>query len=154
MNEPITWRLVEWIADRMKLIDGGDGWHTSIAANAVHTERAQLRDRSSSPQLLITTGDISIEADQSGRRTTSITVDLIVQYMVPMREGLQSEKLAHRALADIRRALQGAVTSEAPLKIRHITPTNCSVLPDSEGAHSIFAQVIAQAGVSESLPPA
>lgn len=154
MSEPITWQLVEWIAARMKLIDGGEGWHTSIDANAICTERAQLRDRASHPQLLVSTGEINIDAEQSGQRTTALSIELIVQYMVPMRAGLESEKLAHRALADMRRALQGAVTREAPLKLRHITVNSCSVLPDAEGAHSIFAQVIAQAGVSESLPPA
>lgn len=76
MSEPITWQLVEWIAARMKLIDGGEGWHTAIAADAVCTERAQLRDRASHPQLLVSTGDISIESEQSGPRTTAMNIEL------------------------------------------------------------------------------
>lgn len=153
MSDPITWQLVDHIAKRMALIDGSEGWHTEIDPADIHTSRAQIRDNAHLPQMLIQADEVDIRPNQVGNRTQILSVQLRIEYAVPIRADLESERLAHRALADIRRALLDA-KSDAPFRIHDIKVSSCSVLPDASGAHSIIAFVTAQAGVSEPISPA
>lgn len=153
--EPITWRLVEYVAERLAKIDGSDGWHTSIQPSDIHVYARQLRDDGTAQMLVQVTSFRAISA-QSGSRTKAFEVDLVIRYIVPYQTHADAERIAHRALADIRRALSAStsVNSGAPLNVRSIVINDCSVEADTEGSRSLIAQVIAQAGVSESYPPA
>lgn len=151
MSEPITWQVVQYIKSRLLQIDGTDGWHTSLGIGAVLDDESQYDARTGEPAAIITIGAITAGEEAQGQRLRTYSVPITIDYAVPIPGNTNPALLAHRAMADIRRALMGSLRG-APVNFTRLDIENSTVArPD--GSNNIIAQVNVQAGVSETLSP-
>lgn len=151
MSEPITWQVIQYIKSRLLAIDGTDGWYTSLGSGTVLDDESQYDARSGEPAAVIRIGTVARGEEQQGNRLRTYSFPIVIDYAVPIPGATNPALLAHRAMADIRRALMGSLRG-APVKLTRIDIVDSTVdLP--EGSNNVIAQVNVQAGVSETLPP-
>lgn len=154
MAEPLTWRIVQAVKSMLLAIDGTSGWHSDLGAHAIHDDRAVKPD-TSAPFTLVIADEITTDESATGRsrRTLSGDIALVVEFAMPA-DGANPELVAHRARADIVRALSADLRGEeAGLRALVIESTRITdaVLG---GTDLVIAQVLVRASLTESQSPA
>lgn len=105
MSEPLSWQLVEAIAQRLRGIAADDGYYTDLGAD-VRAEGYALEELQGDISLRAYVYATSLTRDTgaSGQRTKKDAVALSIDVMVPTGVAT-AQRAAHRALADVRRVL-------------------------------------------------
>lgn len=153
LEEPITWRAIQSIKAMLQGIAAGDVYYTDIGAGIILDDRSQLV-LSGEVATVITAGDFDENEDASGPRTSISSMDLTIEVAVPFGVD-NAELVAHRAAADIRRALRTSLRN-APARFRklQVTGTSFGAGTDDQGEPFTLAQVSARADLAEQATPA
>ena len=149
MAEPLTWQIVTTVRDLLQGIDGGAGWHTDIGTHAIHLDRTQTPDTDAAFTVIVC-DEITTDESATGRASLSVSSDiaLIVECAIPATAE-NPELVAHRARADIVRALSGSLRQRvAGLRDVAIESTRITdaVL---DGTGLVIAQVLVRASATE-----
>ena len=155
MAEPITWEALQFIKARVAAIRTADGYFTDLGAGEILTDRSRLKLEGQSAVMLIVAGDIEANATGSNERIKNSDMDVTLEYAIQF-ESENPELLAHRARADIVRALaQPLSRGELQcLRLIEITGSRFAQDADEKGLPFTLAQVTARAGLTERHAPA
>ena len=154
MAEPLTWTTILAIKSMLQAIDGAPDWHTDLGTHPIHTDRTQQPD-AGAPFTFIVADEITTNDAATGRsqRTVSGEIAVIIEFCIPKGD-TSAELVAHRARADIVRAL-GATVRGAAAGIRYIAVVSTRITDAPlGGTELVIAQVLARASLTESFPPA
>ncbi|WP_447940100.1 hypothetical protein [Pseudoxanthomonas mexicana] len=132
-----------------------NGYRTDLGAGVILTDRSELTLESQESVTLIVAGDIEdIEASSSDRIKNS---DMDVTFECAIRfDSENTELVAHRARADIVRALAQPLSRDETQCFRSIALTGSRFAQDADekGIPFTLAQVTARAGLTERFAPA
>jgi len=153
LKEPVTWQLVEFLAERVKLIKRESGFFTDIGAGLL------LLDDEDSPASL-TVPATAIVVDRitgtgGGRAQTSSDVAVTIEFSVPRFQGEdRPNRLVHRARHDLISALKFDVR-DLPFGLTKfdVIDSQLAAVADDDGHSSVVAQITARAGLTESFQP-
>jgi hypothetical protein len=154
MAEPLTWRAVQEVKTLLQSIDGSSGWHTDIGTHPIHDDRTVQPD-TSAPFTVIVADEITTAETATGRsrRTLSGDQELVIECAVPAGDA-NAELVAHRARADIVRALCADLRGAAP-GFRTLTIVSTRITDAVlAGTELVIAQVLVRASLTESQLPA
>jgi len=156
MAEPLTWRVVEFVAGLLATIRVADGYYTDIGAGLVITSRAQQDVTGDKPFALVLATSINTNEESTGRSRSTLCgdMDLVVEFAVPVQYGDNPERLAHRARYDIVRVLSADLRGKAVGISELIVAGSLIEAAPQPGTNLIVAQISARATLSESLSPA
>ena len=155
MDEPLTWRVIEFVAGLLAGIATSGGYYTDLGAGDILTSRAQHAD-ADSPFALVLATSIATNEESTGRSRTRLAgeMEFVVEYAVPAAFGDNPERLAHRGRHDIVRVLSANLRGETQgLSSIVVTGSTIEAAPQA-GTNLIVAQISARATLSESLAPA
>lgn len=126
MTAPESWLLVEALAERLRAIKIGAGFHTDAGLHVV-TEFAQVRHADATPQIYVfMDGEIRI-AESSSRKWRDRVAPITVQARFPLSLDT-AQRNAHELLADLDRAI----------------PADAAQLTTDEWAFAVDSLVISQ----------
>jgi hypothetical protein len=153
MTEPVSWLALEAIKARLATILTADGYATDLGEQPIALDRTQHVGNGA--YTTVVAGEITVAEQASGPRTTVSDMDVTIEYALPSSTPAPGpELLAHRARADIVRALGAAVRGDAA-GFRSLRVTGSRIVSAVEpGTSLIIAQVSCVAGLVESRPPA
>lgn len=153
MTEPVSWLALEAIKARLATIRTADGYATDLGAQPISLDRTQHVGNVASTTVVA--GEITVNDEASGQRTTVCDMDVTIEYALPhTTPDPGPEQLAHRARADIVRALSAPLRGDAA-GFRKLRVTGSRIVSAVEpGTSLIIAQVSCVAGLVESRPPA
>lgn len=151
--EPVSWAALELVKTRIAQITVARGYYSDIGAGLVTLD--PRKDRSSPTQIvtLISGTDVTENDSASGTRTSVSDMDLTIEAAIPFEVGANPALVAHRARADICRALREGVR-DAALGLRSLKTTGSRFAFAHDGSAVVIAQVTARAGLAETIPPA
>ena len=152
MAEPLTWRALQHIVERLEQITVANGFYSDLGASDVTLDTGRQPD-SGSRMTLVAATDVEVVDESSGRRTTSSRMGVIVEYYAPFDAGVNPELLAHRARADIVEVLRTDVRG-APDGVRGIRVTGSLIGSPEEAAGLVIAQVTAEVDLTETTATA
>lgn len=147
MNEPLTWEAIVAVAGMLSLITVANGYRTDIGEQ-VELDDNQI-DEDEAPFVRIFADDIPVTTN--GKRFVTSGVDIVIQAV--LKVGTQSQLQAHRARADIIKALHQPLNG-AVLGMTGLDITGSAIGKPADGSNVVIAQVTARAGLSETKPPA
>lgn len=155
MAEPITWEALQVIKARVAAIRIAGGYFTDLGAGEILTDRSRLKLEGQPSVMLIVAGDIEASAAGSNERIKNSDMDVTLEYAIQF-ESENPELLAHRARADIVRALAQPLTRAELqcLRLIEITGSRFGQDADEKGIPFTLAQVTARAGLTERHAPA
>lgn len=155
MSNPVTWQLLEHVRDALKLITAARGYSTDLGLHVVALEASQLPE-SDVPSTLVLGTDIPVNEDASTRTTTKSDMDIVIEFAVPFLIDENAQLVAHRARADVIRALIPLRKNikDRPLGVTSFAITGSRIGQPEDGASVVIAQVTARAGLVESQNPA
>lgn len=153
MDEPISWLALQEVKDIVSGITRANHFHTDLGLGRIITDRSQLKLEGTDAVTLIVAGDISPDGASTSRIENS-SMSLTLEFAVPF-DNEAPELLAHRAAADLRRALKRSVRG-APKYFNKITVESTTFDSDVSENNVLFtlAQVTARAGLTENFSPA
>lgn len=151
--EPVSWAALELVKTRVAQITVARGYYSDIGAGLVTLD--PRKDRTSPTQIvtLISGTDVTENDGASGPRTSVSDMDLTIEAAIPYEVADNPALVAHRARADICRALREGVR-DAALGLRSLKTTGSRVAFANDGSAVVIAQVTARAGLAETIPPA
>lgn len=153
-DEPLTWQALQVIRELVEGITTDAGYRTDLGLGTVITDRSRLKLQGNTPITLIVAGEVVVNPDASGQRTTADDMDVTVEVAIPF-ESDNVELVAHRARADLVRAfktdLRGRV---AGFRSFAVTGSGFSSDADDKGLKFTLVQVTARAGLTETATPA
>lgn len=152
MPEPASWQLLQFIADRVRLITKASGCHSNLGAGGVITGDEQADTDDGQADTIIVMTNLSIGSSASGHLNSDATV--VIEAALPREPGICPRLLSHRVTADLRAALT-VKERELPRYIRTLALTDCQLVDvvDDSGSGSIVVQATARAGLTDfSLP--
>lgn len=154
MADPITWQALESIKTMIAGITQANDFYTDLGLAPVYLDRSQNVE-GNAPFTVAIANEITVNEDKSSARTLSSTMDLTVEYCIPLGAGtINPELLAHQGRADIVNALLGGLRGQVKgFTSLQITGTRITSAVEP-GSSLVIAQVSARAGLSESKPPA
>lgn len=155
MSNPLTWQVLEHVRDALKLITTARGYNTDIGLNTVALEASQLPE-DAAPSTLVLATDIQVNEEASTRSTTKSEMDIVIEFAVPFLIDDNAQLVAHRARADVMRALipLRKTIKDRPLGVTSFEITGSRIGQPEDGASVVIAQVTARAGLVESQNPA
>jgi hypothetical protein len=152
MSDPITWLALQAIAARLALIRIADGYYTDLGAAPILLDRSQSVGNVTATYVIA--GDMPTDLQSSSKRTAIGSMDVTIQYQIAVTPAGQPEREAHRARADIVRALATAFRGEAE-GVTTVSLRSASITSAVEpGTSLIIAQVSCVAGLVETRAPA
>lgn len=155
LREPVSWLAIELIEARLRAVTRDAGYHTDLGLGTVSTDPAEKASAGSAMHTLIDAGDFTEKPESSGKRTKVSDMDVTIEVIVPWSETESAARLAHRARADVVRALSGGVrAAEEGIRKLEITGSGFALGITADGAAAVIAQVTARAGLAESTTPA
>lgn len=152
MPEPASWQLLEFIADRVRLILRGSGCYTDLGAGGVILGDEQADTSDAQADTIIVMTQLSVGSAGSGHVNSDATV--VIEAALPRESDVCPRLLSHRVTADLRAALT-VKERDLPRFIRTLALTDCQLVDvvDDAGAGSIVVQATARAGLTDfSLP--
>lgn len=152
MAEPLTWRALQHIADRLAGVTAANGYTSDLGASEVTLDTGR-QPQAGSAMTLVAATDVEIVESTSGRRTTSSRMGVVVEYYAPFESDTPPELLAHRARADIVDVLRADVRN-APDGVRAVSVTGSVIGSPEEAAGLVIAQVTAVVDLTETTAPA
>lgn len=153
MDDPISWKAVEAIADIIRGITKANGYHTDLGLGRVITDDDQVDDDdeegATTPATIIEATDINV-SDSRFNDEMQVTIE----FVIPRRPGLGNPKqLAHRGAADIRKILRLSENARGrPPGIRQIQPSGARLrgwTDDAAQISYVIAQVTARVGLTD-----
>lgn len=151
--EPISWALVEFLAERVRLIRTDAGFLTDIGMGLVVVDDSDVPDEFEGPSTVIEVDRIT---NVSGSRSqASSDVGVVIEFSVPRGDEQENPlKLVHRARKDLMRVLTFD-SRDMPKGITkfEVTETNLATVSDDAGHSSVVAQITARAGLTEIIQP-
>lgn len=155
MAEPITWEALQLIKARVMTIRTSGDYFTDLGAGEILTDRSRLKLEGQAAVMLIVAGDIEANAAGSNERIKNSDMDVTLEYAIRF-ESEDPELVAHRARADIVRALAQPLTRDELKCLRTIEITGSRFAQDADekGIPFTLAQVTARAGLTERHAPA
>ena len=153
MTEPLSWQFVEAVKAQLERIQQGNGFHTNLGAD-VRVEPWAIDELVGdvSQRIYLFTSSIQRDAANSGPRTKKDRYSLTIDVIVPTSQS-DSHRNAHRALADIRRALAETDVREwAPKAISSPELESQQIDPRPEGLKFVRVQVVLSALATETFP--
>lgn len=155
MAEPITWEALQVIKARVLTIRTANNFRTDIGAGLILTDRARLDLDQHEAVMLIVAGDIEDLEAGSNERIRNVDMDVTLEFAVRF-ESEDPELVAHRARADIVRALAQPLSRDELKCLRTLVITGSRFAQDADekGIPFTLAQVTARAGLTERHAPA
>ena len=153
MDEPISWLALELVKERLQVVTIAAGYHTDIGVGQITLDRRQERKIEGEVITLITGGDFTDKPDSSGPRTTVTEMDVNIEVIVPFAADDNPDLIAHRARADVLRALRSGIKGEAQ-GLRSLKTTGSGFVVGNDGGAVVIVQVSARAGLAETSQPA
>ncbi|HEY1036657.1 MAG TPA: hypothetical protein VGE09_16905 [Pseudoxanthomonas sp.] len=151
--EPVSWAALELVKARIQQITKARGYYSDIGAGLVTLDPREDRRTADEILTLISATDVTENEDSSGPRTSVSDMDLTIEATVPFDATDNPALVAHRARADICRALREGVR-DAALGLRSVKTTGSRFAFANDGGAVVIAQVTARAGLAETTPPA
>ena len=152
-GEPLSWLAIEEIERRLNLVTG-PGYYTDLTSGIITTDPKTERKDSQQTLTLISATAFAEKPEASGRRTKSSDMEVMVEVTIPFEIEHNPALIAHRARADVIKALSGgAFKSDAGIRSIEITGSGIVIGIDG-GGPVVIAQVTARAGLTESTTPA
>lgn len=152
MAEPVSWQALERVKSMLQGIAVAAGYFTDLGAGEITLDTAQ-KPVGAQFHTVVAAGDMPVDESASGNRFVKGEMEIVIEVSIPFEADEVAELLAHRARADVIRALRagarGAATGITSLQI-----TGSRIGPPDTGAAAVIAQVTARAGLTESMPPA
>lgn len=152
MTEPLSWQFVEAVKTQLGRIQQVEGFYTNIGTD-VRIEPWAIDELVGevSQRIYVFTSSVQRDTDNSGPRTKKDRYSLTIDVIVPTGQG-DSHLNAHRALADIRRALAETDIREwAPKSISSPEIESQQIDPRPEGLKFVRVQVVLTAMVTETF---
>ena len=155
MAEPITWEALQVIKARVLAIRTANDFRTDLGAGLILTDRARLDLDQHEAVMLIVAGDIEDLEAGSNERIRNVDMDVTLEFAVRF-ESEDPELVAHRARADIVRALAQPLSRDELKCLRTLVITGSRFAQDADekGIPFTLAQVTARAGLTERHAPA
>lgn len=152
--EPLTWRTLQAIGERLSGISIADGYYTNLGAAPRYYDRSQrIESDDATPFVVILADEMPTNEQASGTRTTATDMAVTIEYAIPF-DAENPELVAHRGRADIVRRLMTDLRG-MPTGFRNLRITGSRITNAPEpGSDLVIAQVQARASLSESIPPA
>ena len=155
MAEPVSWLAVELIEARLQSVSVDAGYYTDLADGVITTDPAKKAKSDTAIHTLVHAGGFTEKPEASGRRTKVSDMDVTIEVTVPFSDAHNAALLAHRARADVIRAISGGVLHTTQgVRALDITGSSFDIGATADGAAVVIAQVTARAGLAESTPPA
>ncbi len=149
IDDPVSWKLVEFLAGRVRLITKAAGYRTDIGLGVVMTDDSDVPEDYEGPATIVEVDRIS--GTSSGRAQASSDVGVVIEFSVPRGgEHENPRRLVHCARADLRKALVFD-TRDLPKGVTsfEVTEANLTTVGDDNGHSSVVAQITARAGLTE-----
>lgn len=151
--EPVSWAALELVRTRLQGITVAQGYYSDIGAGVISLDPRTQRDADNQIVTLITADAVADNEGSSGVRTTVSDMELTIEVVVPFAATDNPALIAHRASADICRALRTGVRDTAT-GLRSLKTTGSRFVIENDGSAVVIAQVTARAGLAETIPPA
>ncbi|EKT4087983.1 TPA: hypothetical protein UM348_000751 [Stenotrophomonas maltophilia] len=151
--EPLSWQLVEFLRERVRLILTDAGFLTDIGAGLIVIDDSELDEDQSGPATVISVQQLSRIGGGSAQVTSDASVT--IEFEVPRESGeVNPRLLVHRARYDLIRVLtfndkllpKGITTFE-------LLQSQMATLEDDAGHSAVVAQITARAGLTETFEP-
>ena len=152
MVEPVTWLALQMVEAMVREITVANGYHTDIGLGLVTLDTRQEVEGDQLRTTIAATA-VPINESASGPRTVKSDMDFVIEVSVPFTSDEIPELVAHRARADVIRALRGDFRGGA-IGVNSLHVTGARLGTPDDGAAAVIAQVSARAGLTESKPPA
>jgi hypothetical protein len=155
VSEPITWQALLQFQSAIKLIEISRGYHTDLGLGVVALEGDQLPEAEEAHTVILAT-ELPANEDASATSVISGDMEVVIEFSVPFAATENAQLLAHRARADVIRAVIGLKRRirEMPFRLNRIAITGSRIGQPEDGASVVIAQVTARAGLTESFAPA
>lgn len=147
MSEPVSWLALELIRTMVQGITVDAGYFTDLGAGTVTLDTGLQPDPGQTVTLIAAT-EITVDEAASGTRVTRAAMDVLIEFHVPYDVAENAELAAHRARADIVRALR-AGTRGRDSGITRISITGSRIGSPEESAGVVIAQVTARVDLTE-----
>lgn len=155
LREPVSWLAIELIEARLRAVTREAGYHTDLGVGTVSTDPAEKASADSAMHTLIDAGDFTEIPKGSTRNIKNFDMAVTIEVFVPFSDDQNAALQAHRARADVVRALSGDMQrNEAEVRVIEITGSGLGLGVSADGAAVVIAQVTARAGLTENNPPA
>lgn len=151
--EPLSWQLVEFLRDRVRLIRTSAGFRTDIGSGLIVVDDDEVPEDQSEPATVISVQQLSRSGGGSAQASSDAAIT--IEFEVPRGSGRENPRLlVHRARHDLIRAL----TLNAKMLPRGVTAfelltTQMATLEDDAGHSAVVAQITARAGLTETFEP-
>ena len=143
------------IEARLRTVTQANGYRTDLGLGTVSTDPAEKAAADSSMHTLISAEDFTEIPKGSTRNIKNSDMGVTVEVFVPFADDQNAGLVAHRARADVLRALSGDMQrSEPGVRLLEITGSSFGLGVSADGAAVAIAQVTARAGLTETYPPA
>lgn len=152
MDEPITWQALQLVEAMVRGITVANGYRTDIGLGEVTLDTRQTGE-SDGIRTTIAATDFAINEQASGLRVLKTDMNFVVEVSIPFGLFDVPELVAHRARADLIRALRDDFRGQVH-GINSLQITGSRVGNPDDGSDAVIAQVTARAGLTESKPPA
>lgn len=154
IDEPLSWLAIQHIKGLIATITTAAGYRTNIGSSRLLDDRSQI-DAEEGAYVLIIARDFEQLGESGSRTQASVNEDMgvLIEFGIARDPAMSPELAAHRARADIQRALRTPLRGQVK-GLRHIAIQASAVGDAPDGAALIVAQVQARAGLSDTTPPA
>ena len=152
---PTSWQVLQHVEAALKLITVARGFYTDLGTHVIALEPDQQPAGDVLHTVVIGT-DLPVNEDTSTRSHTRSDMDILIEVSVPFDADEGPQLLAHRARADLMRALVPLRKNikDRPQGINSFSITGSVVGQPDDGASVVLVQVTARAGLTESTSPA
>lgn len=153
MDEPASWQLVEFLADRVREITIDNGFYTDIGLGKIVLDDEDVQE-DDVPSVVIEATLATVGSQGAGHLNSD--VDITIEYGIPRLANVPNAKRqVHRARLDLVRALTFNNKS-LPRFVRSFEQVDASLGSGNNdaGAYFTIAQVTARAGLTDLKSPA
>lgn len=155
-TEPLSWRAVQYIKSQMASIHPDNGYYSDFTAPGTRLldDRSQI-DAEEGPYVLVVATDFEPGTESSTRSSGQYRegMGVLIEFGIARNPEQQPELQAHRARADILRALRRPLPGQFK-GLTQIAIEGASIGNAPENAPLIIAQVSARAALTDTTPPA
>nr|WP_204323524.1 hypothetical protein [Stenotrophomonas pavanii] len=153
LAEPLSWQLVEFLRDRVKLIRTSSGFRTDIGSGLIMVDDDEVSEGQSEPATVISVQQLSRSGGGSAQASSDAAIT--IEFEVPRGNGQENPRLlVHRARHDLIRALTlNAKMLPIGVTSFELLTTQMATLEDDAGHSAVVAQITARAGLTETFEP-
>lgn len=154
MDEPLAELVLQHIVSMLQGITTAAGYFTDLGTGYITTEPTQKAPPNTTQYVVLSETEITVSNDTN--KTVISEMQITIEIVVPCAgAGRKPANLARRGRADVVRAIKAPLRAQvAGLRSLNIDKTQRLVFDDERYANSVVAQVIARAGLAETITPA